>query len=698
MMPDGSWIRIENLKDILDHFRPEILHPDNPNYKGMWRDLKAKCTNGIWVPQFNGIRFAPGRLGFFGVFGKFEDWTEQGERLIITPKVRDLEWHRAYYTAQMDGFSGFSNDNKYTSDTAIFTASKNTRKNLSENRWLHLFTPTGQFKEYIPSNDNLFMLHDLPHEVDSEQEILNILGYPLYYNEGKNHAEFGARGGGKMAPLSEPILTTKGWVKMGDIKMRDQVYGRNGIPANVVGIHPQGVKRVWKVELQDGRISYCGDEHLWTVRKPSGIEKVISTKEMYKKGLIYKTKRGSIFKYRIPNCEPIQFNEQNLPIDPYILGCLLGDGTLTTNTPKIASSDSFIIDEFRKRLVDFELKYDKSTTNNYTIVDRDKAVIEVGNRWRTTHLAKVKNRLILQLGNLNLRKSCKDKFIPEIYKYSSVEQRLEIVRGLMDTDGHVSLEGHCEFTNTNEKLVDDLADILRSLGIRCLKSIDDRSDQKHSIKGHECFRSVYYRLHINTTKDIVKLPRKLERLKLKKYQIRHDFVSIINIEPLEQFEEQQCITVDNDDHTYITRDYIVTHNSYWAALGEALCDICTDGALHYDPNIPINSRAVIEVTCGGGAKSSEMLDKLEFGMKCLADPDYPELGVWKYNEEEVEPCPFWKEMTGSLGVNNKENPWINEYWVQKGNKWIKKGNRDVVYNSQYTINSRAGAQKSAVGS
>ena len=91
---------------------------------------------------------------------------------------------------------------------------------------------------------------------------------------------------------------------------------------------------------------------------------------------------------------------------------------------------------------------------------------------------------------------------------------MEIIRGLLDTDGTINKRGSIEFTNTCERLVDDLIDILRSLGISCIKSQDNREGQEHTLpSGKKAIRKSYFRVFINTSRPVFKLPRKLERLK-----------------------------------------------------------------------------------------------------------------------------------------------------------------------------------------
>lgn len=683
-----EWIKIQKgtLKTILDNFRPKIIHPESPEFPTHWQELRTKMIDGVWVEQFGQYRYVTGRLGFFGVFGRMEVWTEDKTRVTMPPDVRDLDWHRAYHVLVCDGFSGFIEDENVTCDYAV----KNGEIGLIRNakRLESLYKANGQLKRFVHPLEYLLNLHDDPK------------GKPLYYNDAKNIAEAGSRGGGKMAPLSTPILTEGGWKTMGDMFVGEKVYGRNGQLTNVTAIHPQGLQPIWKVYLHDGRVTECGGSHLWTVKLNSGIEKIISTEEMYNSGLTYFGKKGDSSKYRIPNCEPIRFPEKELPIDPYILGYLLGNGTLTTQTPKVASSDEFVINEFRERLPGFELAYDESTTNNYTIVDRNKDnTLQVREGGREFY-ARMNNRLTTKLKEFGLNKSCKDKFIPEIYKTSSEEQRMELLRGLIDSDGSIGIEGSIEFTNTNLTLIQDVADVCRSLGIRCLLKEDNRAGQPHNIKGHVCERSLYYRLFINTSKKIAKLPRKLERLNNKKYQLSHDFVSIVKIEKSDIEVEQQCITVDNEDHTYLTNDFIVTHNSYFIAIGEILYDICFDGQREYIIGQPPTTKASIEVTSSGGGKATELLEKVVFAMKSLDDPQFPELGVWSAKSKpDYEPCPFWKFMSGSISANNKENPWSNTDVAKIGGKWDKDGigTGSVVYNTAYANNQVAGGLKSAGG-
>ncbi len=365
----------------------------------------------------------------------------------------------------------------------------------------------------------------------------------------------GSRGLGKAEWLYNPVLTEFGWRTMGSLKVGDRVYSRSGKLCNITGVYPQGKKQLWNIKFYDGRTIDCCEDHLWTVKKGSS-EKVLSTKEMYESGVVHRCNNNKYtFKYKVPLLEPIDYPEANLPLDPYLLGCLLGNGSLTTATPKIATDDQFIVDEFRKRLPNFKIEKDVSC-NNYTIVDKDTSY----DYYKCSH--KHRNSFTALLCENGLNVNCEQKFIPEVYKTASIEQRMDLVRGLLDTDGHCTKDGHIEFSNLSEGLVDDLIDVLRSLGIACIKSHENREGQTFkNPSGKECVRKKQFRIYINTAKPVFKLPRKLKNLK-KTETGRGKYNAIIEITPTERYDDMQCISVDSPDSTYITKDYIVTHNTF----------------------------------------------------------------------------------------------------------------------------------------
>lgn len=185
-MYNGGWIQIEHLPRFLDQFKPQLIHPDDPRWITFWRDMKKKCIEGVWFEDFGKWRYGRGNLGFYHWYCRIPDLdTDQKiHGKMIKPLIRDLEWHRSYYVAEAMGFSGFSDDDNYTSDRGIFNIDKN-KFAISDPAYLRFFKSNGDFKEFIEPRENLFRLHDKP------------VGIPQYYNDASNYVEFGSRGGGK---------------------------------------------------------------------------------------------------------------------------------------------------------------------------------------------------------------------------------------------------------------------------------------------------------------------------------------------------------------------------------------------------------------------------------------------------------------------------------------------------------------------
>lgn len=331
--------------------------------------------------------------------------------------------------------------------------------------------------------------------------------------KGKHCGVLKARQRGYEQPYSSPVLTPKGFVQMGELNVGDLVITHTNSHAKILEIFEQGEKDVYNVHFMDGRIVRCGLEHLWTVYdKHAKKDKVLSLRTLIETGISNPINKGKNVAYRfaVPDIEPIEFPKQSLTIDPYLLGCLLGDGTIK-NQLKIASVDQELIKELKT----------------------------------------------LGLWGCNVD----NKFIPEIYKKSSIEQRLEIVRGLMDTDGYISNEGCMEFKNCAPQLIKDLVDILRSLGIKVTyKKFPPKKENDRE----------YYRVYIKTNKfNLFHLSRKSKLFNPNKNIYKR--VPIVKIEKLNYRENSRCIMIDSPEKIYLTEDYIPTHNSlkitavlYWS--------------------------------------------------------------------------------------------------------------------------------------
>lgn len=297
------------------------------------------------------------------------------------------------------------------------------------------------------------------------------------------------------------------WKPIGDIVEGDYICTRNGNPAKVTGVYPHPDEPVWEMELKNGQVIECGGGHLWIVsRKSHGRyrEYVETTEQLFEMGILTgnNTSRGSGVGYRnsIPLCSPIEMDATEQRIPPYVLGCLIGDGCiLKVRQLKFSSSDLEANDEIERLVPDYELVKSCKDPNDYgyRFVRRriDKESRLRPHDWMSEELEK--------LGLLGCRSE--GKFIPDAYKNCSIEQRWELLRGLMDTDG-TARRGRVSFATISARLRDDVIYIVRSLGMDASYLVDARED-KYARTGGKAYVVQIFASDINCL-NMFKLSRK----------------------------------------------------------------------------------------------------------------------------------------------------------------------------------------------
>ena len=352
-------------------------------------------------------------------------------------------------------------------------------------------------------------------------------------------------------PHSEPVLGEHGWTTMGDIQPGDKLWNPDGTLQTILHKSNNGVSDVYEFEFADGRKTRCGIEHNWeVVDRVTKKTLVLNTKQLIEKGIHKKFGSVNHYRFAIKNTKAIEYlNSQSLPIDPYVLGCILGDGSISSSV-YISGKDEEIFDEISSILGD-EYELNDIGYCKRGIVYKDR----FGKNDQYENSRYGVNPILRELAILGLRVNNKGvKHIPDIYLHSSIKDRISLIQGLMDTDGFVNASGNnIHFTNKNKNLIDGLAYICRSLGIRVTVS---EKNNKHG---------VFYRLLFsgNIPYDIFRLTRKKIRFNLRKQKKTFDVVPLISITKLDYQEESSCIIVDNPNHLYITNDFIVTHNSFF---------------------------------------------------------------------------------------------------------------------------------------
>lgn len=381
---------------------------------------------------------------------------------------------------------------------------------------------------------------------------------------GKILEVMGQESSGKAVPLDSQVLTSTGYKLMGELTLSDKVMDPvSGDPILIIGIYPQGLKRVYKVTFRDGTSAECSEDHLWEVQFRSHHQyksQVLTIKEILEKG--YRTKRASgkgkfKYKYNIPSTIPLNFEKKELPIHPYILGYILGDGGLGRANYIMFNIGLEDADSFKHNISKF-LKEGAEL--------EDKGIYE--NPFGKTH------RFILKGYSKEIRSLClegklsSDKFIPEDYLWSSVEDRKYLLAGLLDSDGTIGEQhnrakysSRFKFSSTSSKMIKQLVQVVRSLGGFITEP--KPKTRERQFEGYEKRISK----EIRTGGRLPFNPFMLER-KRKQYQVKIENQtksanyrrSIIDISYIGK-KECQCIKVSSERGLFMLNDFIVTHNT-----------------------------------------------------------------------------------------------------------------------------------------
>ena len=355
---------------------------------------------------------------------------------------------------------------------------------------------------------------------------------------------------GKALPNLEIIPTPNGPKAVGEIEVGDYLFDRYGNPTKVLGVYPQGKKEVYELTFGDGRKARSSIDHIWYVHKKTWKNKEeyreYTTKQIIEERILNSDRSANFY---IPVAKAVKYPERKYDIHPYVIGAMLGDGCCAGNNYlTISSKDNIVPNRILSLLNGSEL-YDNKANYNWTFKD------ENGHLIKTDILPP------------SVRERAEYKYIPCEYKYGSIEQRLELIRGLMDTDGSIQIDqkdnhkagGTITFTSISLMLILDVQEVLQSLGYSSTISEDKRD--KYTT-------GVAYRLIINIPNSekykIFWLPEKKEKaLSIKDIPQNKNFsrTSIRSIEDLGIEEEMTCFYVDNEEHLFLTSNYVVTHNT-----------------------------------------------------------------------------------------------------------------------------------------
>lgn len=361
-----------------------------------------------------------------------------------------------------------------------------------------------------------------------------------------------SKGSGKGVTLLTPILTPSGWRQFGDLAVGDYVFHPSGKPTMVTQVHPIDQWDTWEVEISDGTVLTFTGEHLFTVDEFVGSAKrqrrTLDVRAMAREGLVFdrpltkgstKATKAGVGKFALPETDPLEFPERDLPVDPWVLGYWLGDGSTGFGA---ATADVDDIPHVRERcraagyeLSELRQKKEGGRARQFTILGLSSDLRKAG---------------VLQ-----------DKHIPEEYLYASVEQRRALIQGLMDSDGYVDKKGSAEYCQVRKQIADGMAFLLRSMGVKV-------NVRESEAKLYGRVTGPRYRLTFKPYKhqNLVTLPRRAERVQEQRRKpIPRVIKDVRRVAPV----DARCITVAAEDGLYLVGEtMVVTHNSPFAA---ALC-------------------------------------------------------------------------------------------------------------------------------
>jgi len=365
---------------------------------------------------------------------------------------------------------------------------------------------------------------------------------------------------GKALAVTARLKTPIGWKLMRDVQVGDGLASIDGAPSVVTGVFPQGVEKTYRVTFSDGRSVVCSGDHLWSVHfvhqysegygddKHNGWK--VFTTDAIRQFCLNGNRKNSHREVFIPLVSGDFGSSESLPLDPWLLGALLGDGGLTEGSPTITKADPYIIDKVRGKVGDLGL---------------DVVLADDKDTFRICHAGRygLQNPLMETLRLLGLWETDSfTKFIPRQYLDADVESRWQLLQGLMDTDGTAGKTKETSYGTSSPVLAKDVQELVRSLGGIC--SISERIPTFRGKDGEKKQGALCFDLNIRMAERaaLFSLPRKADRVPTA--ENRQPRLTIKTIEFVGE-QETQCITVSHPSKLFITDDYIVTHNSSFLA-------------------------------------------------------------------------------------------------------------------------------------
>lgn len=369
---------------------------------------------------------------------------------------------------------------------------------------------------------------------------------------------------GKALALDTPIATSYGWTTMADIDTDDDIFDEQGKLCKVTGVTKIMYDHdCYRVTFSDGESLVADGGHKWQVldiHRPN--KRFVMTTEELVKTHKFGVKNNN--RYRIDLAKPLQMPDVDLPLDPYVLGVWLGDGHTAGARIFCGNQD---VNEMNKNLLacGIETRLEEHRDANWTItLSAEDGRFSASGRGGGSH------GMNATLRSMNLGKTGLKKYIPKVYLRASERQRMSLLQGLMDTDGHADVRGQAEFCTTSVEIMERFAELLTSLSYKyCLveRAVDEGALLSHrylcmksAIATKTSYRFMFY---VRPGDIIFRLGRKQERIATTAHRrsLGNDRRSIVSIEKVSSVPVR-CIQVDSPSHLFLAgRSMIPTHNS-----------------------------------------------------------------------------------------------------------------------------------------
>jgi hypothetical protein len=406
-----------------------------------------------------------------------------------------------------------------------------------------------------------------------QTEVLVTIGKCLDWEEALQIAISSGHGVGKGLGYDVEIPTPSGNRRWGDLKVGDKLFGQDGKPVTILQLHPYDKRRAYRITFDDGSFCETSGEHFWNVRgrqerrKKLDTWRTLDTIELASLGAKRRNGIAEARQWEIPIQGAAEFEVRALKVHPYFMGVWLGDGV--KGTPAYGKPYQEVAD----KLESFGYKFGVVSSNGH------RRALGV------THL----------FTDDVFRCGSHERYIPNDYKFNTIENRMRLFEGLCDTDGEVHHTGSIGYSSTSERLANDVIWLARSLGCKAQMQPNTkigryRNEYGEIIECRECWR-----VTINAPFNPFSIPHKKDAYKPSERRYLTRWIdSIEEIAPA----DGMCVTVSNEDGLYLANDFIVTHNSAlvsWVILWGLSTRVGTKGVVTANTDNQLRTKTWVEL-------------------------------------------------------------------------------------------------------